>query len=683
MKAISVLFFLGIIHLGFGQTPVDSTQLINHELKEVLVKERALYDAAKIEIRVVKPKESEAPIGKNFIKNLPGISKSNEEFKYLNKKILYYLDGVTIEKNVFDETLTNSLETVEIYFSPTAQFWMKPGEVIFNFKTKKVKEPKAGLNLNTTVGLLLPYDYGQLNYYYLDKRYNFRISTLGYLNRDNEKSTLIQQLENKYSISNTNATNQAKPNFNNFVFNYFVDSTTTISFQHLNSTINAESNSRFSYQPFGDTEYLNSTNNTTYDSHSNDSWLSFTKKSHVLFLSYSYSKTNRNSVLTNNQTLDQNLDDNSSNFNLNYSDLLNLPRGALAYNVSYESISSKSNFRTNLSNAGGTNFKSQLWSLKTNYPSLSFKNLTVNVGLRYDIINQDIETVPINDPFTINKTVILPTASLNLTTENYGNFTLSLNEDYSIPEISKLSKFSKQIDPYEILIGNSRLQIERNFEAEFSHVYQNEKLNIITTIGGYKTDDILNYGTYVVSNNLLQQTYGNIGNFRKFSLRTNVSYNFSEKISNQFSIDHSLNNYRLNPELQFNTFDENWNSFTSITNSTNFSVSKNLETTLDLSFKNYEYTFFSKESFTYPTVSFNIDLNLGKDWYSSFYWGTIFSNANLSEERTFQPNYSSTNTLLKNQSNFEISLRKVFGNKRNTVMDPKNNFDGVQSTIKK
>ena len=38
---------------------------------------------------------------------------------------------------------------------------------------------------------------------------------------------------------------------------------------------------------------------------------------------------------------------------------------------------------------------------------------------------------------------------------------------------------------------------------------------------------------------------------------------------------------------------------------------------------------------------------------------------------------------LKNQSNFEISLRKVFGNKRNTVMDPKNNFDGVQSDVKK
>jgi predicted DNA-binding protein YlxM (UPF0122 family) len=682
MKISNTLLFLGFTHFCFGQTQVDSTQMVNHELKEVVVKERILIDATKIEIRVVMPKESEAPIGKNFIKNLPGISKSSEDFNYLNKTIFYYLDGVSISKNVIEETLTNSLETVEIYFSPTAQFWMKPGEVIFNFKTKKVKEPKAGLNLTTTIGFLLPYNYGQLNYYYLDKRYNVRISTLGYLNRNNEKATINQQLDNKNSVSNSMATNQAKPNFNTFVFNYFVDSTKSISFQHLNSTINAETQSRFNYQPFGDSEYLRSTNATTYDYHSNDSWLTFTKKSHVLYLIYSYSNTNRTNVFTTNQTIDQNLEDNSSNFNFNYSNYLNLLQGVFTYNLSFESIASKSNFRTNVSNAGGSNFNSHLWSVKSNYQK-SIKNLNVNVGARLDFINQDIETFPVNDPFKINKVVLLPIFSLNVTTENYGTLTLSFNQDYSIPEISKLSKFSKQIDPYSIVTGNSRLQNEKKMELGFSHSYQNDKWNIITTIGFDKTNDVLNYGTYVVSNNLLQQTYGNIGNFKKYGFATNVSYNFSEKISNQFSIDHSLNNYSLNPELQFNTFDENWKSSTSITNSTIFSVSKNLETTLNLSFKNYEYTFFSKESFTYPAVSYNVDLNLGKDWYSSFYWGTIFSNANLSEERTFQPNYSSTNTLLKNQSNFELSLRKVFGNKRNTVTDPKNNFDGVQSNVKK
>jgi hypothetical protein len=682
MKISNTLLFLGLTHFCFGQTQVDSTQIANYDLKEVFVKERALYDATKIEIRVIKPKESEAPITKNFIKNLPGISKSNEDSKYLNKSILYYLDGVSISKNVIDETLTNSLETVEIYFSPTAQFWMKPGEVIFNFKTKKVKETKAGLNLNTTLGLLLPYNYGQLNYYYLDKRFNFRISTLGYFNKDNETSTLNQQLDNKNSVSNTIATNQVKPNFNTIVFNYFIDSTTSISFQHLNSNINAETQSSFNYQPFGDIGYLNSANNSSYDYIANDSWLTFTKKSHVLYLILSNSNTIRNSVLINNQRINQNIEDISSNFNFNYSNYLNLFQGVLAYNLSYESIASKSNFRSDISNAGGANFYSHLWSVKSNYQK-SFKNLNVNAGARLDFINQEIESFPINDPFTIKKAVLLPTFSLNLNTENFGTLSLSFNQDYSIPEISKLSKFSKQIDPYFVLTGNSRLQNERKMELGFSHSYLNDKWNIITTVGFDRSDDILNYGTYVLSNNLIQQTYGNIGNFKKYNFSTNVSYYLSDKISNRFSIDYSLNNYRLDPVLMFNTFDDNWNSSTSISNSTNVSLSKNLETSLDISFKNYEYTFFLKKSFTYPVVSFNVDLNLGKDWYSSFYWGTIFSNANLSEEKTFQPNYNSTNTLLQNRSNFEISLRKVFGNKRNVVIDPKNNFDGVQSNIKK
>lgn len=676
------MLFLSIIHFGFGQTLVDSTQMGNRELKEVIVKERTLFDATKIELRVIKPKDSEAPITKNFIKNLPGIIKSNEDYKYLNKAIIYYLDGVTIAKNVIDETLTNSLESVEIYFSPTAQFWMNPGEVIFNFKTKKVKERKSGLNLNTTVGLLLPYDYGQINYYYLNKRYNFRISSLGYLNRNNEKSTLNQQLNNKISISNANTTNQVKPNFNTFVFNYFVDSTTSISFQHLNTNINAEAHSSFTYQPFGDTGYLSSTNNSSYDFQGYDNWLTFKKNAQILYFIYRFSKTNRTILLTNNQIVDQNIGDNSSNFNINYSNYLNLFQGVVAYNLSFESILSGSNFRTNLSNVGGTNFTSQLWSVKSNYQK-NVKNLNINVGARLDFINQAMETIPINDAFTINKVVLLPTFSLNFNTEDYGNLTLSVNQDYSIPEISNLTKFSEQVDPYSVFIGNSRLQNEKKVEVGISHFYQTERLNITTTIGFDKTDDILGYGTYVVSNNLLQQTYGNIGNFMKYSFSSNLSYNLSDKISNRFSFDYSLNNYRLEPVLQFNTFDGNWNSATSITNSTNFLISKNLETTLDLSFKNYEYTFFSKKALTFPSVSLNFDLNIGKDWYSSFYWNTIFSNANLSKEITFQPNYSSANILSQNQSNFEISLRKVFGNKRNRVVDPKNNFDGVQSNFKK
>ena len=62
MKIFTIIIFLIFSHYTFSQNSIDSTLVGNHELDEVIVKDRTLFDAAKIEFRVVKPKDPEAPI---------------------------------------------------------------------------------------------------------------------------------------------------------------------------------------------------------------------------------------------------------------------------------------------------------------------------------------------------------------------------------------------------------------------------------------------------------------------------------------------------------------------------------------------------------------------------------------------------------------------------------------------
>lgn len=660
----------------------DTLEIKSIELNQVIVKDRFLTDASKIEYRVVKPKEPEAPITKNFIKNLPGVNKFKEEFKYLNRSILYYLDGIKAEEKSLSETLTNSLDKVEIHVTPTSQFWMKPGEVIFNFISKKSKIPKSGLNLNATEGLLIPYHYGSLNYYYLDKKFNFRISSLLYTHKNFENYVDNKRFNNLISTTKNEGNNQVTPNFNNFVFNYFIDSTTTISFQHLNNFIQSNNHSNFSFQLFSDPTYLIGVNNSTFSKKELDNWLTFQKKSNIINANYRFSTSIRNVLFQSEELNKQQIEDKNEQFNLNYSNTFALKGGSLSYNVSYEKLFSESDFTDYLHIKGGSVFNSQFWALKSNFQK-SFKNLNLNLGFRVDLINQQVETKPASEAFKINKLVFLPTLSLNLSTDKYGDFILSFNQDYSIPEISRLSKFSKQLNPFEILQGNNQLQNENKSETGLSHYYANEKVNLSSSITYEAIANYLGYGPYVSANNLFFQTYSNIGNYKNLSFNSSLSLQLSGKISNQFSVNHSINNYRLKDALYFFGFDVNWNSKTTLSNSIYFTVSKRLETNLDLSYTNFEYAFFKKNSFKYPSVSINFDINVGKEWYYSIFLNTIFTNSNLSSEYTIQPNFSSSLTMFQKNSNIEISIRKIFGNKKGQIMTPKSRFDGIQHQVKK
>lgn len=679
------LNFIGILILKsgllVGQKFNDTLAIKDYDLEEVIVKDRTLFDATKIEYRVVKPKDQEAPITKNFIKNLQGVNKLKDEYKYLNRAILYYLDGAKVEGSVLNEILTNSLEKLEIYVSPTPRFWMKPGEVIFNFISKKVKAPKSGLNLNSTVGLLIPYNYGSLNYYYIDKKFNFRISSLLYTHKNSENSFDNKKFNGANSTTKKEGYNQVTPNFNNFVFNYFIDSTSTISFQHLNNLIQSNNHSKFRYQLFTEPSYLYSSTNSSYHKTEFDNWLTFQKKSRIITVTYRFSNIIRNVLYQAKDLIEQQIEDKNEHFNLNYSNTIAVKGGLLSYNLSFEKLNANSVFKDYVQNRGGSIFNSHFWGGKFNYQK-TIKDLNVNLGFRLDLLNQLVETKPISDPFGINQLVFLPTLSLNLSTEKHGEFIFSMNQDYSIPEISRLSNYSKQLNPFEITRGNNRLQNERKLEVGLSHYYSSVKVNLASSINYEIIYNYLGYGPFVSANNLFFQTYSNIGSYKNLNLNTSLTLQLTDKISNQLSVNHSINNYRLKDDLQFMEFDSNWNFKNTISNATYFTLSKRLETSIDLSYTNLDYTFFSKTRFSFPSVSINLDANLGKEWYSSLYFNTIFTNANLSKESVIQPMYTSTLTLNQKSSNIEIGIRKIFGNKNGRINEPKRGFEGTTRQIK-
>jgi hypothetical protein len=73
---------------------------------------------------------------------------------------------------------------------------------------------------------------------------------------------------------------------------------------------------------------------------------------------------------------------------------------------------------------------------------------------------------------------------------------------------------------------------------------------------------------------------------------------------------------------------------------------------------------------------------LMKHDYLNFNWSTMFKNANISIQDTSQPNFQSNLISNSNNSNISLGVRKIFGNKRNSVYNSNENEE-VKRNIKK
>ena len=639
-----------------------------NELAEVVVNDRTHYQINKIEFRIKKLPKSQAPIAQNFLKTINGITLSAGDYKYLGKKILYYLDGVMVDSKLITESAIESFEKLEIISAPDGNYWMKSSEVVFNFVSKRTKNPTLGVPSNSEYALLFPYASQNLGIYYLGKKVSFRASSIYYSYKQNTQSETTQEINQIQSQASRQLQSTTTPNFNSFIFNYKLDSLTTISYHLSYQNIGHSQLNNFTFSPLT-TEglpVLESTSNRAYNKTGQGNLLLFQRQNHKLFIRYDYDHTNNEFQYFDTNTLTQSIIDKSKTTYINYANRFQLSKNTkLNTIISWENKNSKTTFESQHDLPTYTQFNSNFIGLKS-IVATSYKKLSFLLGGRLDLINQYFESKATNY-MRENQLRFLPTLSLQYESEKFGNFNFSLNSDYTLPDISQLATFSRRVDPYRNIIGNNVLSSENSLNLDFTHTTQVKKLDITTNIRCDETSDYLGYTPYKLEESQLTRSYTNLGKMKNLSFQLNTSFPLHKNLKNQVSLAQKYVHFELNKQLLYPNFNTQWLPIFSFSNSLQYQISTNFSASLNLYFNNYAYDFYETTSLFIPTNSLSINGTLGKSWYINVNWNTIFANANRSKIVTAQQHYTSITNETNNYRYVSISIQKSFGEKYNNV----------------
>ncbi|MHA8088556.1 outer membrane beta-barrel protein [Aquirufa sp. Wall-65K1] len=641
---------------------------LKNELKEIVVNDRPLYGVNKIEFRVKKIHKSQAPIIQNFLKTINGISLQSSDDKYLGKIIVFYLDGIKIESKIIKESAIESFEKLEIISASDGEYWMKPSEVIFNFISKKPKTPTLGIQTNTELAILFPYSSQNLGIYYLGKRSSFRVSTLLYSYGQNVQNNLNQEINQIKSHSKQLLETTTTPNFNTFIFNYNLDSLTTISFHFGYQNIHNSQNSNFTFSPLisESLDQLQSESNRLYNKSKISNLILLKRQNHKLFIRYDYGNSNiKNQYLDPNE-LNQATYEKSNSTYINYANRLQLSKlTKLNTTLSWENKNSNTQYNFQNDNSVASYFNSNFIGLRSIFAT-SLKNISILIGGRLDLINQEFESNSAKYRHK-NKVRFLPTLSLQYESEKIGNFNFSINSDYILPDISQLASFSRRIDPFKSIMGNNMLDTENNIDLSLTHMININQLELSTELGYQESDNQLGYSPYRIEKNQLIYSYTNLGKSKNMSFQISSSLALSKSITCQVNLAQKFAQFYLNPIWDYSNFNSNWLPIFSISNSWDYQISSRFSASLNMYFDNYSYEFFETKQYFLPNAGLTFNGSMGRDWNFSMVWNTIFANANLEKTHTSQQNYISNSSIITNYRYVSISIQKSFGKKQNNV----------------
>lgn len=639
-----------------------------NELEEVMVRDRKIFSINKVEFRVKSPHKSQAPILKNFLKSINGISFQSNNYKYLGKTITFYLDGVKVESEFIKESAIESFEKLEIISAPNGEYWMKASEVIFNLISKRPKNPTVGIQTNTEFAMLFPYLSQNLGIYSLGRKSSFRASSLFYSYSQNEQSNLTQELNQIKSLSYQQLKSTTTPNFNTFIFNYNLDSLTTISLNIGNQYIRNSQNSDFTFSPLTSESLvqLNSKSKRNYDKWSNNNLLLFKHRNHKLFVRYDFGNTNIKNKYQDIIELNQLNYEKSNSTHINYANSKQLSKLIkLNTTLSWENKNSTVQYNNQKDDPITSYFISNFIGLKS-ILNASYENLFILLGGRIDLINQDFESSTTKF-HRANQLLFLPTLSLQYDSEKIGNYNFSLNYDYTLPDISQLATFSRRLDPFKTVIGNNILDIESSINLSLTHMIKVKQLDLSTELEYNEMNNYLGYSPYKLEGNQLIQSYTNLGKIKYLTFQVNSSVQLNKSISSQLSLAQKFVKFNLNSNWNYSNFNPTWVPVFSISNSWEYQFSPKFSAALNLYFNNFEYEFFITKNYIIPNTSFSINGTLGRDWYVTLNWNTIFSNANQEKTTKSQQIYSSITNYTNNYRYVSLSIQKSFGKKINNV----------------
>ena len=639
------------------------------ELAEVLVKERSLHQVNVVEIRMKTPIKSLAPINRNFLKTVQGIHLIKGSYTYLGKKIIYFIDGVSVEEKIILEAPTNSFEKAEILLSSVRDYWLKPNEVAINFISKKVKNPTWGLQLTGEVALGYPYRSQNIGLYYLGNKFSFRASVIDYSYNSIIKKETFQTINNLSTKLSQVLNNKTHPNFNSIIMNYSIDSLSSFAYHWSYQKINHFTEGRFNFQELTFDPTPSSTfasNNRSQEKDNFGNLILYQRPNHKLFFRYDYGFNNNQFTYSENNVEKQSVNFISNATYFNYSNQIKLSDEVnLNSNFSWENKNAKTNFINQVDPLAFSQFFANFFGVKS-ILAFSLKEISIVLGGRVDLINQDFKSPTIRTNRK-NQFRFLPTFSMQYESEKFGAFNFSLNNDYTLPDISQLATFTRRVDPYKSLSGNNALYTENTFSFDFTHSLEIDPLSLSTVIQYERVKDYLGYSPFVQNNTQLARSYANLGNVSNWDFQLDASLQISKKLSTQFNFSKKFIKFSLDTVFREKLPFVNWVPSYSVSQSFLYQLSDKVSASLDLYIEKFTYDYFDKKTVSVPNVNVSINSTLGKNWYFVLNWDTVFLNGNFEKSETRQSTYRSITSEISNFRYLSVSIKKTFGKKNNNV----------------
>ena len=155
----------------------------------------------------------------------------------------------------------------------------------------------------------------------------------------------------------------------------------------------------------------------------------------------------------------------------------------------------------------------------------NFNKIGIKAGLRYEHTWQDVAYHLGNgDNFKKNYGSLVPTASLQYNLGMGSNLGLTYNMRISRPGITYLNPYVDKTDPIALTYGNPELDVEKNHNISLVYNMFTAKLIVNLNLHHNFVDNAISQYSFYDSNNLLNNTYGNVVKRHQTGLSGYVNY---------------------------------------------------------------------------------------------------------------------------------------------------------------
>ena len=155
----------------------------------------------------------------------------------------------------------------------------------------------------------------------------------------------------------------------------------------------------------------------------------------------------------------------------------------------------------------------------------NFNKIGIKAGLRYEHTWQDVAYHLGNgDDFKKNYGSLVPTASLQYNLGMGSNLGLTYNMRISRPGITYLNPYVDKTDPIALTYGNPELDVEKNHNISLVYNMFTAKLMINLNLHHNFVDNAISQYSFYDTNNLLNNTYGNVVKRHQTGLSGYVNY---------------------------------------------------------------------------------------------------------------------------------------------------------------